>query len=46
VFTEVNDYECPTCAGTGFDPLSYCEIATGFDETTPCPTCDGTCEVT
>jgi DnaJ-class molecular chaperone len=45
VFGDVNDDECPTCTGTGNDPLSYCEIATGPDETTRCPDCDGTGEV-
>jgi DnaJ-class molecular chaperone len=45
VFGDVNDDECPTCQGTGNDPLSYCEIATGPDETTRCPDCDGTGEV-
>jgi DnaJ-class molecular chaperone len=44
VFADVHDDECPTCTGTGTDPLSYCEIATGFDERARCPACDGTGE--
>jgi DnaJ-class molecular chaperone len=41
---DVNDRQCPMCAGSGTDPRTYCEIATGFDERTDCPACDGTGE--
>jgi hypothetical protein len=36
--------ECLICDGSGIDPLTYCEAATGFDELTDCPACDGTGE--